>query len=73
MLINITPKRVNKASDLKVCVTFQRHGVPYDMHYRSKGDAVKAIKHANDMFVCLVDMDKLLVVRRDDLKDYMAK
>lgn len=72
MMIHITPKKINSKDKLPVSVTFSHQGVKYEERYKSKGYAINAIKRSKDMFVSLVDIDRMKVVRRDDLASYIA-
>lgn len=72
MMIHITPKKINSKDKLPISVTFKHQGVAYEQRYKSKGYAINAINKSKDMFVSLVDIERMRVVRRDDLASYIA-
>lgn len=71
MFIHITPKKVNKMSELTISATFKHQGVEYESRFKTKGHFKNALRRTKDMFVSLVDMNEMKVVRRDDLQSYL--
>ena len=66
MLINITPKKLQK--NYQISATFESQGVAYEERFNKMQHFLAKIKRTKDQFICAVDYHTIQVIHPEDLR-----
>ena len=66
MLINITPKKLDK--NYQISATFESQGVAYEERFNKMQHFLAKIKRTRDQFICAVDYNAMKVIHPKDLR-----